>query len=108
MQAMGEATGQPPKSIATTVGRLRARGIIAPLSESGGNRYKPQLTPWAKAEWEKIKLREESKIVFTAEVFANTKEEALAEVWDIVVQLEAWDPKQGPFVFTPARMRNLT
>lgn len=47
-------------------------------------------------------------VAFDLRVRAKTKAEALAEVWDVISQLEHWDPRTGePFRLSNARIRNI-
>lgn len=103
-QVLAEELGLNPKSVSTTVSRLRERGF---LTWPERKKDKAELTPKAEALLELIHLREESSIAFEVAIYAKSKAEALAEVWDVVVQLENWDPAKGPFELQPARLRNL-
>lgn len=93
----------PYASVGTKVSRARKHGFLTKAGDPRGI----QLTEKAIRILEGMTLRAESPIAFEAPIYAATKEEALAEVWDVVLQLENWNPKDGPFKFEPARLRNL-
>lgn len=93
----------PYASVGTKVLRARQHGFLTKAGDPRG----VQLTEKAKRVLEGMQLRRDSPIAFEAPIYAQTKEQALAEVWDVVLQLENWNPKDGPFKFEPARLRNL-
>lgn len=93
----------PYPSVGTKVSRARKKGMLTPAGDPRGI----QITAKAKLILEGMEHRANSVIAFEAPIYANTKAEAIAEAWDVVTQLESWDPSKGPFVFQPERLRNL-
>lgn len=91
-----------PKSVSATVHRMREQGFIVPTGE--GHR----LTPRSEAILQRIKFKDEGLVAFDLHIRARTKELALAEVWDVINQLEHWDPRTGePFKLAQARHKML-
>lgn len=104
-QVFAKLKGQATRGVATTVDRMRQRGFLKPYSHRLAF---PEMTDEAKRIAEDEHRRRDAKVFFTMEVVANNKVEALAEVWDVVQQLEHWDERSGePFRYRPARMRTL-
>jgi len=94
----GLAIGEEPKTISTTVHRLRARGLMTP--KSVGN----FLTEKAEALLNQGGFKGAAVVAFDLRLRAKSKEEALAEVWDVISQLEHWDPRTGqPFKLRQGR-----
>lgn len=91
-QDYGKIVGMHPKAVSVAVHRMRDRGFITAKDQG--------LFPTEKTE---ILVRnavgkKTSVVAFELKVRAKTKQEALAEVWDVVTQLESWDPRTGePF-----------
>jgi len=103
-QAMARVTGMTATSVAGIVARLREKGFITPFRTG----EKPRLTAKTLDILERVRLKVESPIVFDVTVYAKSKAEALAEVWDVITQLEGWDDRNGePFHYRPNRMKNL-
>jgi hypothetical protein len=99
---MGELTGQAAKGVATTADRMRERGFLQPYSTRTAL---PALTEAAQQIVDRVRRRQEANVVFTVEVAAKSKVEALAEVWDVIQQLEHWDDRNGePFHYKPHRI----
>jgi len=85
----GAIVDMKPKTVSMTVKRLRESGILVPKSQ--GN----HLTPRALTA---LKATENGYVAFELLIRAETKTKALAQVWDVISQLEHWDPRTGePF-----------
>jgi predicted transcriptional regulator len=93
--------GFSPRTVGTTVKRARERGLISPYR---GQHQAPELT--SKALQILGEERDAPLIEFSVLISAHSKAEALAEAWDVVTQLESWNPDDGEFHFKPARLKN--
>ena len=102
---MASKRGMDNKKVATAVFRLRRDGF---LTEHTKRSERPELTQKTKDILERIGRKERAPVLFNIEVFAESKAEALSELWDVIQQLEHWDDRTGePFQYRPARLRNL-
>lgn len=102
---MSRAEGLNIRSAATIAHRLRERGYITPFEKG----VPAKLTPLAESilAEHNHKVEASEYVFFEMAVSARSKAEALAEVWDVVMQLESWEPKDGPFKLQESRMKNL-
>ena len=90
-----------PKTVSALVHRMRARGFITPREQGF------QLTALALEALAKVK-DPGNVVAFDVNVRAKSKTEALAEVWDVIAQLESWDPRTGaPFKLDNARIKKI-
>ena len=98
----GRIIGMQPKSVGAMAYRMRDRGFMMPREEG----YR--LTPRAEEILKQVKFKDEGLVAFDLRVRAASKAEALAEVWDVISQLEHWDPRPGqPFRLSHARHKML-
>lgn len=99
----GKIVDMDPRSVAGTIFRLRERGFMVPKEQ--GN----MLTEKSEKLLKMSKARNDGEIVaFDLRVRAKSKNEALSEVWDVITQLESWDPQAGePFRLRHAPMLGL-
>jgi hypothetical protein len=98
----GRIIDMKAKSVAAMVHRMRERGFMIPKEEG------TRLTPRAEEILQQVKFKDEGLVAFDLRVRAKSKEEALAEAWDVISQLEHWDPRAGePFRLAQARHRML-
>jgi hypothetical protein len=102
---MAQRHNMDPLSLGTIVTRLRNRhGLLTPFTS---HREPPQLTEKA-MEILGIEKPKESLVKFTVEIEAGSKVRALAQVWDVVQQLEHWDDRRGePFKFDQGRIKDM-
>ena len=102
---MAKARGARESSVASLVLRMRRKGLITPFIRGGGP---PKLTPHAERILQRLGYDGKVYVSFDVEIHTNSKTEALAELWDVIQQLENWDDRQGePFTYRPARMQTL-
>jgi hypothetical protein len=86
----GKIVDMDPKSVAGTLFRLRERGFMVPKDQ--GN----LLTEKSEQLLKQARFKDEGGLVaFDLRVRAKSKVEALSEVWDVITQLESWDPSTG-------------
>ena len=92
-------------ALSTYVARLRSRhGMLEPFVS---HREPPRLTDKALGILG-IERPKEPLVKFTVEITAANKIRALAQVWDIVQQLEHWDDRSGqPFTLNAERLKDL-
>jgi hypothetical protein len=91
--------------LSTSIARLRSRyGLLTPFTS---HREPPQLTEKA-MEILGIEKPQASLVKFTVEIEAGSKVRALAQIWDVVQQLEHWDDRRGePFVLNQERIKDM-
>jgi hypothetical protein len=98
----GRIIDMKAKSVSAMVTRMRERGFMVPKEEG------PRLTSRSEALLKQAKFKDEGLVAFDLRVRAKSKAEALAEVWDVISQLEHWDPRTGePFRLAQARHKML-
>lgn len=101
---MATRHGVDKKTVGTNVFRMRRDGY---LSDFVSRTQPPELTQKSRDILARLRRKKQARVLFTAEIVANSKVEALAEVWDIVQQLEHWDDRTGePFHYRPARHKS--
>ena len=99
--AMAKARGIGRKSVGSNVMRMRERGFLEP---SEGKTKPAKLGPKAEAILHRMGVVQRSRVAIDLQIIGATKAEALAELWDVVAQLEAWDGRAGqPFPYEPNR-----
>lgn len=102
---MAQRHGKSVRGIGTMIYRMRERGFIVHYEARNAT---PRLTKKSQDLVDRYHRLKESRVSFVVEVTVNTKVEALAEMWDVIQQLEHWDERTGePFQYKPARMRTL-
>ena len=91
-----------PRAVSTTVFRMRERGLITQRDDG------LFLTEKAEELLKRGRRGDVGIVALDLHIRAKSKEEALAEVWDVITQLESWDPRAGePFRLVPARTKIL-
>jgi len=99
-KAMGASRGITPKVSSTYVSRLRQKGYIKPSNNRRG--APAELDERSLLALKRMKVKPVSRVAIDLIIEGTTKGEALAKVWDLVHQLEAWDDRSGePFVYRP-------
>ena len=89
----GAIVDMKPKTVSMTVKRLRESGILVPKSQ--GNHLSAR-------GLEALRTTENGYVAFELLVRAESKTKALAQVWDVISQLEHWDERTGePFRLQP-------
>lgn len=94
----------PPKTVGSLVNRMRKRGLIVRM-DNGTH----ELTQHAIDILKTTRGMQDGGVVaFDLKVRARSKTAALAEVWDVITQLEQWDPRSGePFRLQHERLKKL-
>jgi hypothetical protein len=86
-------------TIGSYVYRCRKWGLLTTLEHpkigSPDVYTRVEVTPKCLAILKKARHRAKAIVSFSVDVHAHSKEEALAELWDLVMQVEHWDPRDG-------------
>jgi hypothetical protein len=97
--AMAESRGITPKVSSTYASRMRQMGFLAP---NAGRNMPAELGERSERALKRMSVKPKSRVAIDVIIEGETKGEALAKVWDLVHQLEAWDDRTGErFVYKP-------